>query len=295
MRFDIFDLRLFVATAEAGNLTRASRLMNIVPAAASARIKHLEEIFAVSLFQRESSGVRLTPAGHSMLFHARRILVQCNRMRDDLSEFTKGLKGIVRIYSISIGVTEYLPRVLVEFLAKHPNVSVEIEEHLSDEVIQAVRDLNVDIGIIGGTFEISDLIVYPYRREQLVVLTPRDHPLSRGKQISLEEAVDHDFVSFSEGNTLNALLARRANAIGKSFKIRARVKGAYEIGRMVESNVGISIMEESAARRCATVSDVHLVPLSDAWSLREVAICIRGLDSLSESARDLVHLLRRSE
>lgn len=294
MRFDIFDLRLFVATAEAGNLTRASRFMNIAPAAASARIKNLEDIFAVSFFHRESSGLRLTPAGHTMLFHARRMLVQCNRMRDDLSEFTRGLKGIVRIYSISIGVTEYLPPVLIDFLAKHPNVSVETEEHLSDEVIRAVRDLNVDIGIIGGNFDISDLQVYPYGKEQLVVLTPHDHPLSRKKDVSLEEAADYDFVGFNEGNTLNELLARRANTIGKSFKIRARVKGAYEAGRMVEGNVGISIMEESVAERCAAVSTVRIIPLSDAWALRELAICVRDLDSLSVFAQELVGQLRHS-
>jgi DNA-binding transcriptional LysR family regulator len=295
MRFDLFDLQLFAAVAEAGNLTRGAKRLHIATAAASTRIKHLEQSLGVLLFDRERTGVRLTPAGETALRHARRLLAESDRLRDDLSGYGRGLKGLVRVAAISIGATEHLPRVLSGFLRAHPDVNVEIAELISEDVIRAVRELAADIGIIAGALDTHELQVFPYVDERLVVLAPVDHPLARRKRVSFEEAIDHDFVGFNEASTLNPFLLRRSADIGKSFRKRALLRGPYEVSRMVEAGVGISIMEESAARRYAATARVRTVPLSDDWALREMKVCVRDLAALPPFARELVGHLRRAD
>ncbi|QCI65202.1 LysR substrate-binding domain-containing protein [Phreatobacter stygius] len=292
MRFDLFDLQLFVAIAEAGNLTQASNKLHIVPSASSARIKQLEDSFGVRLFHRASTGLSLTPAGQAMLFHARRILLRANRMRDELSEFSRGLQGVVRIFSISIGATVYLPKALSSFLTKHAQVSVEIEEHISDDIIRAVREYRADIGIIGGKFAVDELQIFPYANERLVVLASVDHPICARPDISFEEALDLDFIGLNPHNTLNLFLIRQANQVGKTFRTRALVRGPYEASAMVVGNAGITIVEESVARQCALTMPLRAIPLSDPWALREMQICVRNLGELPPFARDLVAMLR---
>ncbi|MGE5794541.1 MAG: LysR family transcriptional regulator [Bacteroidota bacterium] len=295
MRLNLFDLQLFAAVAEAGNLTQAAKRVHLATAAASARIKNLEASLGVLLFDREPTGLRLTPAGETALHHARRLLAGSDRLRDDLSGFGRGLKGLVRIASISIGATEHLPRVLSAFLREHPDVNVEIAELVSEDVIRAVRELAADIGIIAGALDTHELQVFPYVDERLVVLAPVDHPLARRKRVSFEEAIDHDFVGFNEASTLNPFLLRRSADIGKSFRKRALLRGPYEVSRMVEAGVGVSIMEESAARRYAATARVKMIPLSDAWALREMKVCVRDAAALPPFTRELFGHLGRAE
>jgi len=93
MQFDLTDLRLFVRTAEEGALTRAAARQHLSLAAASARIKALEEQSGLPLLYREARGVRLTPAGDAFLHHARGLLHQTERLRAELQEYGGGLRG----------------------------------------------------------------------------------------------------------------------------------------------------------------------------------------------------------
>lgn len=292
MRFDFTDLNLLIAVAEAGNLTLAANRVHIAPAAASSRIKHLEIALGAQLFYRESTGLRLTPAGGAALPYARRLLAQATRMRDDMAQYGNGVKGNVRIHSISIAATEYLPAALSAFLARNPNVNVELEEHITDEILRAVREQAADIGIFAGDMATHELQVFPYVTDRMVVITPPGHPLSRRRKIDFERAVSFEFVGVNESNTLHLFLARMSNEIGKSFRSRALVRSLYEVSRMVEAGVGISIIEESAARRFAKGMRICIVPLSDPWSTRVLKICVRDLATLPSFAQDLVDQLR---
>lgn len=292
MGFDLFDLRLFVSVAEAGNLTRAAKLMHIVPAAASARIKRLEEALGAALFERESTGVRLTPAGHAAVGHARRVLAQVSLMSDEVAQYGRGIKGRVRVFAVSVAVTEYLPTLMAEFLVAHPDVNIEIAERISDEIIRAVRDQDADVGIIGTMVTPHDLQVFPYLEEHLVVVTPLGHPLHKRNAVTFEDAINYDFIGVNESHSMHVFLARQSNQIGKPFKLRSSVRGWYEVSRMVEQGAGISIMEISAARRHAAAARIAVVPLADAWALRELKICVKDLKQLPTFARDLVDALR---
>jgi len=124
MRFDIADLRLFVAVVEAGSITHGATRVNLALGSASGRIKQMEEAVGVPLLARQRLGVLPTEAGHTLLRHARSTLASMQRLTDDLGQFAHGLRGTVRLLANTNALTEFLPGPVSHFLADHPNVNI---------------------------------------------------------------------------------------------------------------------------------------------------------------------------
>ena len=127
MRFDLADLSLFRHVIEAGSITRGAERAHLALAAASTRIRHMEETLGAPLLVRRRQGVSPTPAGRTLLQHARAILRQVERLREDLGAYAGGLAGQVKVLSNTNALTEFLPETLSAFLASHPHVSVDLE------------------------------------------------------------------------------------------------------------------------------------------------------------------------
>lgn len=131
MRFDLTDLKLFCDVVDEGSITAGAEKSALALAAASTRIRNMELALGAALLTRSRLGVTLTPAGRTLLKHARTILGQTARMREDLSTFAGGLSGEVRLLANTNALTEFLPEALSSFLSAHPHVSVDLEERLS--------------------------------------------------------------------------------------------------------------------------------------------------------------------
>src|SRR5215210_4444580 len=147
MRFDLVDLQLFVAVAEMRSITNGAQRVHLALASGSERIKGLEEALGVSLLTRGRRGVELTPAGESLLDHARVVLHNVEAMRGDLAAFARGVKATVRFFANTSGLSEYLPKALAAFLAAHPRISIDVEERESADIARAIVIGAADLGL----------------------------------------------------------------------------------------------------------------------------------------------------
>src|SRR5690349_1558900 len=206
MRFDLTDLRLFLHVAEAASITHGADRAGLALASASARIRGMEDALGVALLERGRRGVRPTPAGRALLRHARLVLRQIEHMRGELSEYARGLRGRVRLLSNTAALTEFLPEALAAWLAAHPNVDIELEERLSDEIVPAVAEGLADAGIVADAVDLAGLETFPFRADQLVLVMPRDHSLARRRTIAFAEILDRDFVGLAPGSALQDYL-----------------------------------------------------------------------------------------
>src|SRR3712207_4709044 len=153
MHFDLVDLSLFRHVVEAGSITHGAERANLALAAASTRIRNMEESLGAALLVRGRQGVTATPAGRTLLQHARAILAEVERLREDLGAFAGGLAGQVKLLSNTNALTEFIPEALSAFLAAHPQISVDLEERLSDEIVGLIAEGVGDIGIVAGTVD----------------------------------------------------------------------------------------------------------------------------------------------
>ena len=185
MDFDLTDLRLFVMTAEAGNLTRAAAGRHLSLAAASARIKGLEKQAGVALLYRQARGVRLTPAGEAFLHHAQGVLRQAEQLRTDMREYGGGLRGHVRVFANTTAVTDFLPEILPDFLNANTGVNIDLQEKPNAEIARGVLDGRADIGIVAGQVDTLGLQTIHFSTDTLVLATARAHHFARRTTISL--------------------------------------------------------------------------------------------------------------
>jgi DNA-binding transcriptional LysR family regulator len=292
MRFDLSDLRLFRHVVEAGSITGGADRAHLALAAASTRIRNMEEALGAALLVRGRQGVTPTQAGRTLLQHARPILQQAERLREDLSAYAGGLAGQIRVLSNTNALTEFLPEALSSFLAAHRNVSVDLEERLSDEIVGMVAEGVADIGIVAGTVDASALETYPFRKDRFVLVVAREHPLAGRSQVAFAEVLDHDFVGLDRASALQRFLAAKAAPSGRALRLRVQLRSFDAVCRLVECGVGIGIVPETTARRVARTMAISAVELSDAWALRELTICIRSFAELPPYARQLVDHLR---
>src|ERR1051325_9743795 len=135
MRFDLTDLSLFRHIVEAGSITHGATRANLAQAAASTRVRNMEEALGAPLLVRARHGITPTQAGRTLLQHARTMLAQAERLREDLGAYAGGLAGQVRVLSNTNALTEFLPETLASFLTSHPHVIIDLEERLSDEIV----------------------------------------------------------------------------------------------------------------------------------------------------------------
>ncbi len=291
VHFDLVDLRLMVRVAEASSLTRGAEASFLSLPAASTRIKHLEESIGAKLFNRNSQGVTLTPPGQAFVHRARLVLNQIEHLRGDLQEYASGIKGHLRVYANTTSLSEFLPEVLRRYLATHPDVNIDLQEKLSNEIVRAVIDGKTDIGIVAGSVNTESLQTIAYRSDSLVLVVPQGHAVAELPSLPLRDALAFDHVGLHEASALHAFLNRECERLNQPLKLRIRVNSFETACRMIEAKVGVGVLPESAARRHAAHMAIRIVPLSDPWALRAMHICVRQLDELPGFARDLIELL----
>ena len=295
-RFDFVTLKLFVTIADEGRLTAAAEREHLALAAVSKRVSDLESLIGTELLYRRSRGVELTPAGQAFLHHARRILEDVARLEAELSEYGEGVSGHVRIHSNTSAIIAFLPEDLSVFSREYPQIKLDLQERTSAEAITAVRDGVADVGIFAGHVAAEGLEVVPYRRDQLVLVTPADHPLSGRDRLCLHEATEFDFVGLQQDASLQSLLHEQASLAGRALRMRIQVRSFDAICRMIHHGMGIGVLPQRTLYRDLRDLNLRLIPLADDWASREIVIGMRHYETLPVVARHLVdHLLSQRD
>ncbi|NYT60723.1 LysR family transcriptional regulator [Alcaligenaceae bacterium] len=291
MHFDLTDMQLMVNVAGAESMTKGAERSFLSLPAASNRVKNLENHLGTALFYRNSQGVTLTPSGEAFVRHARVVLRQLEHLRGDIQEYASGVKGRVRVYANTTAMNEFMPTILANYLAAHPDVNVELRERLSYLVVKAVADGTADIGITAQAGGGENIEFLPYRTDQLMLVTHQDHPLAASATVDFDETLGYDYVGLSEASAIHAFLLQAADDLGRVLRFRVEVSNFEAACRMIAAHVGIGVIPESAARRYVQDLPLKMIPLNDAWALRRLHICVRQFDKLPVFAKELVSLL----
>ena len=277
MRFDLADLSLFRHVMEAGSITGGAERAHLALAAASTRIRNMEEALGAALLVRGRQGVTATQAGRTLLQHARTILQQAERLREDLGAYAGGMAGQIRVLSNTNALTEFLPEALSSFLASHPHVSIDLEERLSDEIVGLIAEGVADLGIVAGTVDASTLETFPFRKDRFVLVVAAEHAFASSAEVAFAQVLDHDFVGLDRASALQRFLADKASRIGRPLRLRIQLRSFDAVCRLVECGVGIGIVPELTARRVQRTMAIVPVALTDPWAVRELNICCRSI------------------
>ena len=288
MRFDLTDLRLFLSVVESGSLTQGARAMHLALASVSERIAGMEEALGAPLLERNRRGVLATAAGEALVRHARAILEQVEQMRGELRTYATGLKGRIRLLSNSAALAAFLPPQLCCFLAAQRDLSIDLEERPSVEIVQALLDRRADLGIIADITDFGALQAHLIASDQLVVVASRWHRVAREAKVAFADIVGEPIVGVADA-ALETHLAERASRLGRQLDYRIQLRNVDNVAMHVEAGVGISILSGALAQSLRR--DLAILPLSEPWATRRLYLCARDFATLTPHANLLARQL----
>lgn len=294
VHFDFTDLRLFLAILESGSITAGAVRSHLALASASARIRGLEAAIGTPLLVRSRAGVRATPAGEAFGHHARMLLQQAERLREDLARHGKGLKGHLRIWSNTAALSGRLPRDLARVLAAHPDVDADLEEHPSAPIARALREGLIHVGVLSSAVGLEGLDSRAYDVDRLMALLPEGHPLSGRETLAFRDVVEEPFVGLATGIAMQDMIAGEAARLGVPLKLRVRATSFAGLSDFVAAGVGVAVLPETEVRRLPPSLPVRALSLSDAWTQRALVIAVRDAAALPDFARKAFEALDHS-
>ena len=243
---ELRHLRYFVMAAEERNISRAAARLNISQPAVSRQIRDLEGELGVPLFDRESTGLKLTEAGEAALSHARDLLRRAEGLEAAMEVFKRNPKRALRIGFIPTALPGFLARALRVFNQQHDDVCTQIREMSPLDQERALREGEIDVALLGSPcpqlveeFEGETILTTP-----MAIVLPDDHLLALRKSIDLAELEGEPFVSLHERNFPGrpAMIADLSKRAGITLDVRMKAEGLQELLGLVAGGAGVGVL-----------------------------------------------------
>jgi DNA-binding transcriptional LysR family regulator len=185
------QLRLFVAVADAGSVTRAAAELHLAQPALSYQMKRLERDLGVALFTRSGRGIALTDEGRELLDHAQSVLREHDRLLERARSLVQRNAPQLTVGFMAQGPGELLPRTLRAFKRDYPEVEVSLRQFGFDDCFMGVTRGLADVSFsIGPLDEHDDVVAEPLFEEAVVVAVAADHPLAAHTRLHITQILD---------------------------------------------------------------------------------------------------------
>lgn len=290
---DLTTLRLFVTVCDTGNMRRAGEEASMVASAVSKRLAQLEDTVGAQLLLRKRHGVAPTPAGETLLQHARSMLLSARLIERDMAGHKAGIQGRVNVLATASVMAESLADHIARFLKEpaHRNIQIDLEERISPEVVRGIREGVAALGICWDAAETGLLHTRTYTHDHLCVAVRHDHPLAARQSLQLADTLDHEHVIMPIHSAVEVMLQREAGRLGKRLMHRVIVTNFEAAMRVVRADLAIAVVPREVTPLHAQAWGLKILPLTEPWARRRFVLCHRGEDSLTPAALLLLEAL----
>jgi DNA-binding transcriptional LysR family regulator len=246
MKITIRQVRGFLALADTGSFTQAADRIGLSQPTLSQAIRDLEQNVGATLFDRTTRTVCLSEAGMAFQAGASRSLRELENAVSEVRALAELRGGRIRIASPPHMAGSLLPYAISDFNEEYPDVHVEISDVTVEQMLQRLRENQVDIAI--GTIPSSsaDLRVTRLFQEELMILCRHDHALTRIDSPSWADAERHPSVALVRGSGLRELTDSGFEQAGITYRPRWEVEQISTILGMLAKGLGTAILPRSA-------------------------------------------------
>ena len=280
---DFDQLETFLEVAKHNSFSRAAERRFRTQPAISAQIRAIEEEVGAKLFDRSGGKVALTAAGKLFQKYAEDALDARRRVVTALGEMEREPRGEI-IVGANEGTCLYvLPEVFAEFKRQYGAVAITIKRSESSKVLESIVDNSVDFGVVSLPVADNRLTVVPIHRDELVVITPPQHPLAKHKSSALAEVVKYPLLLPKAGRTRDAIEALFEERRMKP-KISMELDSSELLKRFVAVDVGVGFIARSNVKEEVQLGTLAAIPLSDAHIKRDLGLVFRKDKALSRAA-----------
>lgn len=263
---EIRQLRYFVAIADTGSFSEASRRCYLSQSAISQQIKLLEEEFKTTLFNRTSHSVTLTESGERFLPLARQILSDINQCQDQMGDMTQTLQGVLNI-GLTFSLEPYIRRAAALYIKVHPQVQLNLRFETIPNLIRLLRAGEIDMAFsIRVEGEDEWVESKPMAEYKLCAILSDTHPLSDKKVLTFDDLRNYSLILPEDGpnrtNAIQEYLCKEAEGLN----IRATVNNPSTLLHMIKQSRCISILSEWQAKNDPELKAIPIAELSEPFT-----------------------------
>lgn len=257
------QIRYFLEIARAASIREASERLNIAPSALSRQMRNLEESLGVTLFERRPRGMVLTPAGEVYARYAQVIALETDRVQSELEELQGLRRGRVRIYTVEGIVSDVLTEVIADFSAKLPGIGFKVVTSGTDDVIDAVREGQADVGISFHGQPDAAVRFVRRIRDPLVALVHPDHPLARRERMRFSELLPFRLGMPEPGFGIRRLIDDQCRRLGISVQPGLESNSIEALRGFARSGAGVTLMSSHSSMREVSMGLIRMVALDE--------------------------------
>lgn len=257
-------LQVFHTVARLLSFTKAADHLHMTQPAVTFQIRQLEEHFNTRLFDRTHNKISLTAAGQRVFEYAERIIALYNEMDSRVRELTGDVSGIL-IIGASTTIAEYvLPGLLGEFQSRYPAVNVRLSVSNSLGIVHHIENNSIDVGIVESPVANKNLAVEVCWHDELVVIMPRTHAMSKKTSLMPRDLIELPFLSREEGSGTREVVSEYLERNGmhlNELNLCMEFGSPEAIKSAVEAGLGVSIVSRATVLKEVKLGTLVAVPL----------------------------------
>lgn len=287
---DLRRLKVLREVALCGSFSAAATELMFSPSAVSQQIAQLEREVGVTLVERKSTGVELTPAGNLLLGHANAILARAADAEEELRQLSDGTLGRLRLAAFSTAASALMPEAIVAFRAEQPRIEVDLVEQDTTESLEQIRHGQLDLAVVVRGFEPDTnggVVVTPLLDDYIDVLFPKNHRLADAPSVSLRDLGDEPWADCSGRPLLHHM-----TSLGIEPKVVFRADNHEVLEGIVSAGVALALVPRMA--QPVSRPDVVAKPIAPDPPARHVGLAVRDGDHQTAALRAMIEMLHRT-
>ncbi|NWB47618.1 LysR family transcriptional regulator [Pseudomonas gingeri] len=285
------QLRAFLAVAQSLSFAVAGERLYLSQSALSLTIKALEEGLGGRLFSRNTRNVALTPEGEVLVPLARRLIADWDNAEDELRQRFTLQRGRVTLAAMPSFAGNLLPPILKTFRARYPQVNVTVNDVINEQVLEMVRDGQVELGVAFEPQQGSSLTFTPLYIDRFVAVVPADSPWVDQAQIDWPTLLTQPFITLQRPSTVRVMLEEHLRARDMSLPVEFESHQLATVGRMVASGLGVSAVPALCVGQMRELG-ARCITLRDPVVERAIGVLTKPGHELSAAAQALFDVLQ---
>lgn len=241
------QIEVFRNVLIAGSMKNAAEAMSISQPAVSKIIKSLEDDLQLRLFLRKKGGLLPSEAAYALHERTERLFVGLEEIAEYAGQIRENRAGHLRIAAMSAMALSFLPKVIGQFLAKHPGVSVVLDSHGSGEVVRHVRARRYDLGLAMPPVEFDGVQVHKTIFARCACILPKGHALSGRRQITPEMLAGEAFVSLAEGSLTRLRIDEAFTSRNVARRLDIAARSPETVASFVRDGIGVAVVDPFTA------------------------------------------------
>ena len=286
MSLNLHFLETFIRIVKLGSFSKAAQNLDLSQSAVSQQMVVLEGYFGAKLFERSIKGVLLTEEGKILKKYCHSILDNINLAKMEIEKSLGEFKGTIKISSSTIPGEHILPKYLITFKKRNPNIDFEIEVNDSEISLKRLREDLIDLAAVGSLDDKKEFDIITLAEEELVLVVPKDHELAQEGIHDIKNIAKYSYIFREKTSGTRKESEKVFKKIGievEDLQVVGELNTTESVLTAISEGLGISLVSSIASSKLEKTGLVRCIHLPGISTQRKLYLVKKKVKEAKES------------